>query len=114
MHEEHKMGGTYEIDESLFTHYKDPCSKEKKQVWIVGIIQRDKNEARVFQVANRSAETLTKLIKDNVEEGSTIVIDQWKGYSKLNESYNHIYLNKSSDEAQTDNTNQIEGYWGRI
>lgn len=81
--------------------------------WVVGLATSD--EVRFFVAPDRKGETLRKLIRENCEDGSTIVSDEWKGYSRLNEDgYNHLTVNHSKWFVNPDNgvnTQRIERAW---
>lgn len=92
------VGKTVEIDESLFTYLTIKFKKHehKYEIWAVGLIERETKNLKVIVVKNRTKETLTKLIIENVLIGTKIITDNWPSYSGLKEfGYIHEILNKS-------------------
>ena len=43
----------------------------------------DENRIFLIEVLDRSSATLTDLILQHVKEGSIIITDKWRGYSRL-------------------------------
>lgn len=125
-----KIGGPgiiVEIDEALLGKRKSNkgrlLSAERTQQWIVGGIQRsaDRREAaKVFlvPVADRSAASLIELIKNYVEEGTTIMTDCWRGYEALqHENFRHFTVNHSLnfvDPTTGAHTQKIERLWVEV
>jgi transposase-like protein len=59
-------------------------------VWIFGLVERETNYLKLFPVEKRDAITLTSIITQNVEPGSTLYSDDWKAYNLLQSSgYKH-------------------------
>ena len=75
------IGKIVEVDESLFSKRKNNAGRVLPQQWIFGGICRETNASFLVTVENRSAETLLKMIAENVEQGSTIISDCWRGYN---------------------------------
>eukprot|EP00347_Sterkiella_histriomuscorum_P015297 403357558 len=110
-----KFGRAVEIDESVFAHHTQDGKKEK--VWVLGFYERGTKEARAIHVKDRTEETLTQVILENVEEGAEIFTDFWRGYNGLKYYYKHRVVNKAmkgygTSEFQT--TNRVEGLWAAI
>lgn len=71
-------------------------------------------------VENRNANTITRVILDNVLPGSKIITDQWRAYSAAlrnmlefeHDSINHslYFVDPNDSEIHTQN---IEGLWSR-
>ena len=60
-------------------------------VWVFGGIDRETKDCFFFKcVENRTAETLVKLIKDNIKSGPPIISDCWKAHSSLKDEGFHI------------------------
>ena len=65
-------------------------------VWVFGGIDREMKDCFFKCVENRTAETLVKIIKDNIKPGTTIISDCWKAYSSLkDEGFQHLTVNHS-------------------
>jgi transposase-like protein len=92
-----KLSGIVEVDETYVG-----CQKPGKRgrgaegKALVMIAVEDKNELgsgriRLGRVEDASSNSLTKFIVDNVEVGSTVRTDGWKGYNDLIEKgYEHV------------------------
>ena len=81
-----KIGGPgkmVEIDESKFGMRKYHKGRRKDGIWVFGGIERDSKNYFLSSVEDRSAETLTPIIKEHVFPGTTIISDCWKAYSRL-------------------------------
>jgi transposase-like protein len=118
-----KIGGrnqTIEIDESLIfkrkSHVGRLLSGEESCQWVVGGICRESGDVFAVNVENRSSETLLRAILDNVNEGSRIITDCWRGYNTLIDNgfshsrVNHRY-NFVSPEDDTISTQRVERMW---
>jgi hypothetical protein len=57
---------------------------------------------------------LGKYITDNVKEGSRVNTDEWVGYKKLHELFDHrVVKHKNNEYVDGDvYTNTLEGFWG--
>ena len=65
-------------------------------------------------VPNVKRNTLQPIIKENVEQGSTVHTDELPTYSNLgNEGYDHEVVNHGAGEYSRGNVhvNSLEGYW---
>jgi len=118
-----KIGGNgiiVEIDESKFGKRKYHRGHKVDGVWIVGGVERT-NERNFFAetVTNRSSSTLLEVIQRNIEPGSIIYSDMWKGYNDINKELNmsHFTVNHSKNFKDPDtgvHTNMIEGTWNGL
>lgn len=110
-----KHGHAIEIDESIFsTVYKEG---KKEKIWVLGFYERGTKEARAFQIKDRSEETLTQIILENVEVGAEIYTDFWRGYNGLKQFYVHRVVNKAqkgSGTSEYQTTNRVESLWSTI
>lgn len=112
-----KMAGIIEIDEAFIgggsKWYNWSKISTRKQP-IIGMIERGSGHIRIFLVENRSAATINKLIHDNIETGSTIYTDSWKGYAAIPKYYTHDSVDHSKREYVRGNvhTQNIESFWG--
>ena len=86
--------------------------------WVLGGICRQTSEMFVEIVFDRSQNTLSKIIFENVQSGTIINTDCWSGYNKLqnmNLNYTHNKVNHSqnfvSPVDRSVYTNTIERAW---
>ena len=87
-------GCLVEMDESKFGKRKYHRGRRVEGNWVWGAIKRVYNpetgryeagECVMVVVPDRTAETLTKLIKRFIKPGSLIISDMWKAYQKIGE-----------------------------
>lgn len=110
-----KMSGEIEIDEAFFgsnTKY-DAIGITTRKKPVIGMKQREPRYVRLFLVNNRNARTINKLIEGNIEKGSLIYTDSWKGYDCIPSTYTHKSVDHSSGEYVRGkvHTNGIENFW---
>lgn len=113
------MSGVIEVDEALIG------GKERggKRGWgagrktcLVGIIERG-GKVKITPVTSRNRETIFPLINQNVEKGSIINTDEFRGYNTLQEEgYEHrkVIHSRYQWAMGDDHTNSIEGYWSNL
>lgn len=114
-----KMKGIIEIDEAFLgkgnKSYNWSSLSTRKQP-IIGLIERETKQCRLFLVPDRKASTIEQLVLNNVEPGSTIYTDSWRGYLCLSKYYIHESVDHSKREFVRGNvhTNSIENIWGQM
>lgn len=99
-----KLSGTVEIDEAYIggeeSGGKPGRGTENKTLVAVAVELGTKGQlgrTRLGVIANASKKSLLSFIKDNVEGGSTIISDGWKGYTSIaSEGYQHIVHSKKA------------------
>lgn len=113
-------GVVVEVDESKFGKVKYGHGHRVDGVWVVGGVERTV-ERRIFlkAVPDRSAETLTAILRANIAPGSIVLTDLWRGYSRISNSIaiTHLTVNHSQnfkDPVTGTHTNTIEGSWHGI
>lgn len=87
----------------------------KEKIVVVGIKERDGNvKAKV--VNNVSSKTLKSVITAQVEKGSDVFTDEWRGYNGLRQSFNHQRIDHSKSEYVNGiiHTNGIENFWSLL
>lgn len=86
--------------------------------WYWGVIERKTNYAVVEKIPNRKEEILTARIWKYVEEGSTVMTDEFAGYYLHPRFYNHYAVKHCEyfvhPECNLIHTNRIEGLWAQI
>jgi transposase-like protein len=111
---------TVEVDESLFFRRKYNRGRLQNEQWYIGGIERGSKKVFIVPVQNRNAETITRVITENVLPGTKIITDKWRAYDTAfrnmpeyeHESINHslFFVDPTDDEIHTQN---IEGLWSR-
>lgn len=109
------IGKTVEIDESKFGKRKYHKGRRVDGQWVFGGIERESKKCFFAAVEDRTSKTLVKIIKDNIEPGTTIISDCWKAYDCLDkEGYEHLKVNHSVNFVDPEtgaHTNTIESTW---
>jgi transposase-like protein len=88
-----------------------------RKVTVMGIVQRGKGkgEARAWVVPNTTAETLTTLIRANVERGAWLYTDADGAYSPLTADYVHFVVNHAIEYVKGHiHNNHIESFWALL
>ena len=86
-----RNGRAVEIDESIFATQ----GKDGAKVWVLGFYERGTKEMRAIYVKDRTTETLTQVVLENVELGAEVWTDFWRGYNGLKSYYKHRVVNKA-------------------
>jgi hypothetical protein len=113
------VGKIVEIDEALFRRMKYKKGKPKKQLWVIGGVERnssgDMKKMFLQVVNNRQTNSLLDVIRQFVLPNTKIITDGWKGYDGLKSvnNYSHEVVNHSIEFKNEDgyHTNNIEGMW---
>ncbi|RKP16970.1 hypothetical protein ROZALSC1DRAFT_16932 [Rozella allomycis CSF55] len=101
----HQIGGyrkIVEINEALIAKRKYNSGRLVEALWVFGGIERNTqgNETNTFYsiVPDRTAATLTNLIKQRIRRGTKNISDEWAGYHgirALDMDYEHQTVNHS-------------------
>ena len=111
-----KLSGIVEVDETLVggkkTGKRGRGAEGKTLVIIaVELINRRMGRVRLETIEQADRICINEFIKNNIEKGSTIVTDGWKGYTDLKKmKYEHIIEEKTvklDDENITPNVHKI-------
>lgn len=122
-HPQQSIGGPnliVEIDESVITKRKYNRGRLTSEIWVFGGICRQTGERFVFQVPDRSADTLIPLIQVYIKPHSIIHSDGWAAYneiSNLPEQYQHFVVNHSENFVDPDtgcHTQSVERMWREV
>ncbi|KAL7723520.1 hypothetical protein ACLKA6_001960 [Drosophila palustris] len=104
-----------EIDEAKVGKRKYNRGRVVEGQWVFGGIERESGEFFILPVECRNAETLLKIIKERVADGTTIMSDCWKAYNCLaEEGFIHQTVNHSQnfvDPQTRAHTQNIERLW---
>jgi hypothetical protein len=91
------------------------------QIWVVGIINRSTKQIQIGVVQNHGAQDLPTFIAKWTNPGSTIMSDEWKGYTFINSPiipYTHQTVCHKTDfvNAQDPNVHMqtIERSWVEV
>ena len=113
------LGGVVEADETYIggrtTGGKRGRGAPNKTV-VFGIVERD-GDVMANVVPNVRKKTLQPIIKENVEEGSTIHTDELKSYRGLSKAgFDHETVNHGAGEYVDgeNHVNSVEGIWARL
>jgi transposase-like protein len=106
--------GIVEADKAFIGGY-DRRGHDDKTV-VLGMVERG-GDVITRVVTDRSASTLTPIIKEFVEPGSRIATDTAKGFASLwQHGYRHATVNHAEKEyvRQSVHTNTIEAFWAMV
>ncbi len=112
-----KLAGEVEIDESFFGRIrfktKLVSGETKSYKLVVGAIERNTGRIKLNVVTRRDMPTLEDFVSRNVEDGSEVYTDEWRGYSDLN-LLGYIHTNCNHSKSIFGETNRIENLWSVI
>lgn len=97
---------------------KTTLDESYPQTWVFGGVCRETKECFLVIVPDRSAKTLIEAISENIEKGSIIFSDSWKGYKteELEEAgFDHKKVNHHFNFVDPEtgaHTQMIERMWG--
>jgi len=116
-----KIGGpnmTVEIDESKIGRRKYNRGHPVQGQWVFGGVERGSGRTFLVPVPDRTADTLTALVREWIEPGTMVVSDCWGAYRDLeSQGYKHSTVNHSlyfKDPDTGVHTNTIEGTWSHV
>ncbi|KCZ74627.1 hypothetical protein H311_04405, partial [Anncaliia algerae PRA109] len=94
-----KIGGVghfFEVAESKFSKRKNEVGRIVESKWIIGGVDIHTGELFFREVINRNAETISNVLLENIEIGSTIITDCWPAYINISSlGFNHLTVNHS-------------------
>jgi transposase-like protein len=84
----------------------------KDKTPVIGVLERG-GKIKAKKAKDTSSKTLTSFIKSNVKEGSTVSTDEWIGYKRISEKFNHLVVTHNSGVYVEGiaHTNTLEGFW---
>ncbi|MBL6853446.1 MAG: IS1595 family transposase [Alphaproteobacteria bacterium] len=118
-HGQGPLSGHVEVDETLIggrNTGEGQANYMANKTTLLGMMERD-GRIVAGPVPSRRQYVLERAIKRNVEKGTTISTDEWKGYNNLEPmGYVHGTVNHSDDEWVNGihHTNSIEGHWSQL
>lgn len=96
-----KLSGKIEVDETLVGGKKSGKrgrGAEGKTLVVIAveILEKGTGQVRMSIISNASKKALKEFITENIEPGSTIITDGWKGYNGTSKNgYQHEIQNKT-------------------
>jgi DNA-directed RNA polymerase subunit RPC12/RpoP len=110
------MRGHVEIDETVIggkQSQDDRINEGSNKTLVMGIVERD-GRLRAGPIDDATMKTLEAHVIHNVEPGTTVSTDEWKGYNRLASlGYAHGTVDHSAKEyvRGIHHTNTLEGHW---
>jgi len=109
-----QLSNTVEVDETYIggkAHEKRGRGADNK-IPVFGMVERG---GKIFAqvVGNTKSSTISPLVRENVEIGSTLMTDEYPAYDKLSKyGYTHKEVNHSAKQyvKEKDYTNTIRGF----
>lgn len=79
---------------------------------VIGVLQRG-GKVMAKKANDTTMKTLSKFINKHVKQGETVSTDEWRGYSRLSEKFNHLVVSHGRGEyvSGVAHTNTLEGFW---
>lgn len=109
-----KLNGIVEADETFVGGRYDKRRKREPhdKPCVVGVMQRG-GPVRAEKIPSRGARAISAFVKASVEPGSQLMTDEYAGYQKVGEFYNHKTVQHSKLEYVEGlaHTNSIENFW---
>jgi hypothetical protein len=116
-----KIGGpneTVEIDESEFGRRKYYRGHPVKGHWVFGGVERESGRTFFVSVSDRTADTLTSIIRAWIEPGTTLISVCWAAYRDIaSHGYTHRTVNNSITFVNPDtgdHTNFAQPTWRHV
>lgn len=117
-----KIGGencVVEIDETAVTKRKFDRGRKVAALWCVGGVCRVHKTFFFHLTDVRTKEVLHKIVKENVNEASTVITDEWRSYIGLNNFFKaHLTIKHKSNFVDPENpfihTQTIESLWKQL
>jgi hypothetical protein len=112
-------GVIVELDESKYGGKRKDNNGRKiaEGYWVFGMLDRDTKKAVVFQVADRSRDTLTRHIQEHIADGTIIHTDGWAAYGNiptLPNNYTHYVVNHKENYVDPEPTHNLWKICGPI
>lgn len=112
--ESEKLTGIVEADETFVGGRYDKRRKRPafEKPCVVGVIQRG-GDVRAQTIPSRGARAISAFVRESVEPGSMLMTDDYAGYQKVGQEYDHniIQHSKLSYVVGETHTNSIENFW---
>ena len=122
-----QMTGTVEVDETYVGGKAKNMHKWQRQIRIrgrgmvaktpiQGAKNRETNQVRAEVVPNASGRTYAQNVTDWVTVGSTVYTDQFSGYRRLGDTFQHNYVTHTNGEYVRGeiHVNGMENFWALL
>jgi len=113
------LSGHVEIDETLVggrQSKQDTRDKGTNKTIVLGMVERD-GFLRAGPIDDTTMHVLEPLVLTNVQRGSVVSTDEWRGYNNLSKApYRHGTVNHSAKEyvRGIHHVNSLEGHWAQL
>ena len=88
-------------------------SKDKTPV--LGLLEKD-GKMKTFQVPDTAPDTLQPILEKHIEEGATLMTDEWAGYMDAKDKFVHKVVRHSAKQYVDGmvHVNGVENYWSHL
>lgn len=112
------LSGHVEVDETFVggrQKMEDKIAKGSNKTTVMGMVERG-GKIIAGPIPDVSQYTLEPIVRENVEEGSTISTDEWRAYNDLSHGYAHGTVNHDLKEyvRGIHHVNTLEGHWSHF
>jgi len=123
-----QLNGTIELDETFVggknkNRHKDKKVKNsqgrsfKDKTPILGMLCRETKSVNCFVTSSTARKEIQPYIYTFIQPGSKLMTDEWSAYHRLNETYNHNFVNHGAGQYYAEGdvtTNTLEGFWSHL
>lgn len=121
-----KLSGTVEADETYVggdatkmhkarrDSFKMKGGRKDHRTGVLGMVTRQ-GRVKAQVIKTNKGKELIPIIRENVEQGSTLYTDSWHAYQLLKTDYRHDQINHSFEYVRGNvHTNSIENFWSLL
>lgn len=117
-------GVRVQVDETVISHGEIPSNPSTLDddfpgiTWLVGMIEENSNNIKLFIVPDRTAETFKRIFENNIRRETTIITDGHASYPSAVHHVSGIHKvvchSKGFKNFEGFHTNNIENLWGLL